>query len=177
MNKPIFYLPFSLLVVLSIVHLSISIPSFSLILNFTRFLWLSAFLALATAVFIYFKFKNKYDFDNLYKLTGSTVLFSFILWLALITFCSARYTTKNCNSSSYELISYTGRYTSGFGKVGKEKLKANQWIMAIIKEGKQERFVLNKDISDGETVTKRMELQFCKGLLGTEYLNLEQITR
>lgn len=177
MNKPIFYLPFSFLVVLSIVHISLSIPSFSMILNFTRFLWLSAFLALGTAVFIYFKLRNTFDFDNLYKLTGSTVLFSFMMWVALITFCNAHYTTKNCNSSSYELVSYKGRYTSGLGKVGKGKLKANQWILAIIKDGKQERFVLDKDISNGETVTKTMNLQFCKGLLGTEYLNLEQIAR
>ena len=175
MNDPKIYIPFSVLMVASIVHLSLSVPSFSLIIHFPRFLYISVLLAILTGVVVYYKFKNRFDFDNIYKLTGSTVLFSFVILLAGITYFNMQYTTKNCYSSSYELVGYIGRYTSGLGKMEKDKIKANQWILSIIKDDKIERFVLDKDISTDNRVTKTMELEFCKGLLGTEYLNLAQI--
>jgi hypothetical protein len=177
MNDPKVYLPFSLLIVWSIVHLSLSVPSFSMILHFPRFLYLSAVLAILTGLVVYYSYKNRFDFDNLYKLTGSTVLFSFVICLAAITFINMKYTTKNCNTSSYKLVGYKGRYTSGLGKLEKDKIKANQWILSILKNDKIETFVLDKDISTDNLVTKTMELEFCKGLLGTEYLNLAQIPK
>lgn len=117
------------------------------------------------------------DFDNLYVLTGSTVLFSFVIWFALIAFSNKQYTTNNCNITSYEVVGYKGRMASGYGKLEKGEIKANQWILTINKEGKKKTFVLDKDISRGKRVTNRMDLQFCKGLLGTEYLNIEQLPR
>ena len=175
MNDPKIYLPFSVLVVLSIVHLSLSVPAFSLTLHFPRFLYLSALLAIGTGVLVYYTFKNRFDFDNLYKLTASSVLFSFIIWLAAITFFNSHYATNYCETSSYKVVEYKGRYTSGLGKIDKKKVKANQWILSIVKDDKIERFVLNKDISRDNRVTIHLDLEFCKGLLGTEYLNLKQI--
>lgn len=175
MNDPKIYLPISIIVVLSIVHLSLSVPSFSLIIHFPRFLYLSALLAILTGIVIYYSFKNKFDFDNLYKLTASSVLFSFIVLLAGITLINQVYTTKTCETSSYKVVGYKGRYTSGLGVMEKDKIKANQWIMSIVKNDEIETFVLDKDISKDNRVTIDLELQFCKGLLGTEFLNLEQI--
>lgn len=175
MNKPIVYLPFSLVVVLSIVYISLSIPSYSLMLKFPRLLYLSGILAILGAVFTYTSFKNKYDAENVYKLTGSALLFSFVVVLAIVTIVNKKFTTKNCSTASYEIVGYKGRYTSGMGKLDKEGLIANQWILTIFKNDVMKSFVLNKDISQDNSVTKTMDLQFCKGILGTEYLNLEQI--
>ena len=74
-----------------------------------------------------------------------------------------------------EVVGYVGRYASGLGKIDKKKIKANQWILTIRKNDKNERFVLDVDISTENRVTKTLDLEFCKGLLGTEYLNLRQI--
>ncbi len=63
---------------------------------------------------------------------------------------------------------------SGYGKLEKGEIKANQWILTIVKDNEKKTFVLDKDIAEGKNVTKSIDLQFCKGLLGTEYLNLEQ---
>jgi len=177
MNKPIIYLPLSFSVILAIVYISLNVPSFSLLLHFTRLLYVSFGLTILTGVFVYFKYKSQLDFDNLYMLTGSTVLFSFVIWFALIALLNKNHATNNCEISSYELVSYKGRMASAYGKLEKEEIKANQWILTILKEGEAKTFVLNKDISDGERVTKTMDLQFCKGLLGTEFLNIEQIHR
>ena len=117
------------------------------------------------------------DFDNLYVLTGSTVLFSFVIWFAFIAFCNKQYTTKNCNITSYEVVGYKGRMASGYGKLEKGEIRANQWILTIMKGGEKKTFVIDKDISSGKRVTNTMDLQFCRGLLGTEYLNLEQLPR
>ena len=87
------------------------------------------------------------------------------------------YTTKNCYSTSYKVVGYKGRYTSGLGVMEKEKIKANQWILSIVKDDEIETFVLDQDISTDNLVTKTMDLEFCKGLLGTEYLNLAQIPK
>jgi len=177
MNKPIVYLPISFLVILSILYISLSVPSFSLLLHFMRLIYLAIPLAIITGLIFYFKFKDRLDFDNLYVLVGSAVLFSFVIWFALITFCNRQYTTKNCNFTSYEVLSYKGRMASGYGKLEKGEIKANQWILTIMKDDKKKTFVLDKDITDGKTVTKSIDLLFCKGLLGTEYLNLEQYPR
>lgn len=175
MNKPIIYVPFSFLVIVSLVHISLSIPSFSLIIHFPRFLICSVILGLITGAIVYSVYRTRFDFDNLYKITASSVLFSFILWLAFITFFNGWYTTKTCVTSSYEVTGYVGRYTSGLGVTKKEELKENQWILSIIKEGKKERFVFDEDISTDNRVTKTMDLEFCKGLLGTEMLKLPQM--
>lgn len=175
MNKAIIYLPISFLILISILYISLSVPSFSLTIHFSRLIYLSIFLSILTASIVYFKFKNTYDFENIYTLTGSTLACSFVLWFALILLINSQYTTKRCNISSYKIVGYTGRYTSGLGNIEKKKLKANQWILTIIKEEKEERFVLDKDISSDNRVTKMMDLQFCKGILGTEYLHIEQI--
>ena len=144
-------------------------------LKFPRLLYLSALLSILSGGIAYLTYKNVFDTDNLYKLTGSMVLFSFVIWLTIITIYNKKYTTNNCETASYELVGYKGRYTSGMGKLDKEEFKANQWILTIIKENRKETFVLNKDISHDNLVTKTMDLQFCKGILGIEYLNVEQI--
>lgn len=177
MNKPSFYLPFSLIVVLSILYISLSVPSFSLMLHFVRLLYLAFALAVVTTIMIYFKFRNQLDFDNLYLLTGSTALFSFVVWFAFIALFNKMYTTNNCSRTSYEVVSYKGRMASGYGKLEKGKIKANQWILTIRKAGEEKTFVLNVNISTDNRVTKTMDLEFCKGFLGTEFLNIEQITK
>lgn len=177
MNKPIVYLPLSFSVILAIVYISLNVPSFSLLLHFTRLLYVSIGLTILTGIYVYLKYKDQMDFENLYMLTGSTVLFSFVIWFALIALFNKNHATKHCEISSYELVSYKGRMASAYGKLEKDKIKANQWVLTILKEGKEKTFVLNKDISDGERVTKTMDLEFCKGLLGTEYLNIEQIPK
>jgi len=177
MNKPYIYLPLSFLVILSIVYISLSVPSFSLILHFTRLLYPAGGLAILTALVIYFRFRQKMDGENLYMLTGSSLLFSFVMWFAFVAFCNWQSTTKNCEISSYEVISYKGRMASGYGKLEKGQIKANQWILTIRKAGEQKTFVIDKDISHGNRVTNSMDLQFCKGLLGTEYLNVKQLVR
>ncbi len=175
MNKPIIYLPISFLVILCILYISLSVPSFNLLLHFFRLIYLAIPLSLITAIIVYFRFKDNLDFDNLYVMTGSTVLFSFVTWFALIAFCNREYATKNCNIASYEVIGYKGRMVSGYGKLEKGEIKANQWILTIMIEGEKKFFVLDQDIFDGNQVTNTMDLRFCKGLLGTEYLNLEQL--
>ena len=142
-----------------------------------RFIYVSIGLAIITTLSVFFYYKKKLDFENLYTMNGITLISSFVLWFALILFCNGQYTTKNCNLSSYEVVGYKGRYTSGLGNLEKGEIKANQWILTIIKYDKKETFVLDVDISSNNKVTKTMELQFCKGLLGTEYLNLEQMAR
>lgn len=173
MNKAIIYLPFSFLVIISIAYLSLSVPSFSLTLNFTNLFYPAIALTIITTIWIYSKYKSKLDTENIYKLTASTVLFSFVIWFAFIVFCNRSYTTKKCEIASYKVVGYKGRMTSGYGKLKKGKIKANQWILTIVKNGKNETFVLNKDILSENPVTNRYELQFCKGLLNTEYLNIE----
>jgi len=177
MNKAIIYLPISFLILISIIYISLCVPSFSMTLHFSRLIYLSIGLTILTSIFVYLKFKKSYDFENLYTLIGLTIACSFVLWLASIILINRQYTPKYCNISSYEIVGYTGRYTSGLGNIEKGKVKANQWILTIIKDEKRETFVLNKDISTNRRVTKSMDLQFCKGLLGTEYLRIEQIPR
>lgn len=177
MNKPILYLPISFLVVVSIIYISLSVPSFSLLLNFSRLLYLALILSVISGFLVYYKFKKDLDFDNLYVLTGSTVLFSFVIWFALIAFINRQYTTNNCNVASYTVVGYKGRMASGYGKLDKGEIRANQWILTIMKENEKRTFVLNRDISNGKRVTNTMDLQFCKGLLDTEYLNVEQFPR
>jgi len=174
MNKPIFYIPFSISVLLSILYISLSVPSYSLLLHFLRLVYVAVPLAIITGILFYLKFKGKMDFDNLYVLVGSSVLFSFIVWFALLSFFNAQYATNNCNYSSYQVLGYKGRMASGYGKLKKEEIKANQWVLTILKDDVQKTFVLDRDITGGSDVTNTMELQFCKGLLGTEYLNIEQ---
>jgi hypothetical protein len=66
---------------------------------------------------------------------------------------------------------------SGYGKLEKGQIKANQWVLTILKENEKKTFVLDRDIANGTDVTKSIDLQFCRGLLGTEYLNIEQLPR
>lgn len=177
MNNPKIYLPLSFLVVVSLVHLSLSVPTFSLIIHFPRLLFFAAVLSILTGLTIYYSYKKQFDFDNLYKLTASSILFSFVVWLAVITYLNIHYTTKNCYTSSYQVVGYKGRYTSGLGRMEKDEIKANQWILTILKDDKIETFVLDKDISTDNRVTNEMDFQFCKGVLGTEFLNLKQLPR
>lgn len=144
-------------------------------LHFPRLLFLSVGLAVTTGALLYFVYRTKYDFDNLYLLVSLSTLCSFVLFLAIITFFNQKYATFHCNTASYSCVGYKGRYTSGLGAMNKDEIKANQWILTIIKDGSQERFVLDKDISTNNQVTKTMNLQFCKGILGTEILHIEQI--
>lgn len=173
MNKAYIYLPVSLIVILSIVYISLSVPSFSLLLHFMRLIYLAIPLSLFTGLFFYFKYRNEMNFDNLYVLVGSSVLFSFVIYFAGITYINRQYTTKNCKISSYEVVSYRGRMASGYGKLEKGEIKANQWVLTILKDEKKKTFVLDKDITHGVGVTNEMYLMFCKGLMGTEYLNVE----
>ena len=94
MNKPIVFIPLSFLVIFAIVYISISVPTFNLMLNFTHLLALSFLMTIGTGVFMYMRYKNQFDGENLYLLTGSSVLFSFVVWLALIAFIDQRYATK-----------------------------------------------------------------------------------
>jgi len=174
MNKPIVYVPLSFVVILSILYISMSVQSYSLLLNFMNMIYVSIPLTILTGLVVYLKFKNKMDFENLYVLVGSVVLFSFVAWFALISYCNTLHATKNCNITSYELVSYKGRMASGYGKLEKGEIKANQWVLTIIKNEKRKSFVLNRDITNGENVTNYVELEFCRGLLGTEYLNIKQ---
>ena len=175
MNKPYVYLPISFLVILAILQIAFSVSTFNLMLNFTHLLLVSLLLTAATGIIMYLKYKNTLDGENLYLLTGSTVLFSFVIWLAFISLIDKAYATKSCNFSSLEVVGYKGRLTSGYGKLKKEDLKANQWILTVLKDEEKETFVLDQDIFNGENVTKQVDLEFCKGLLGTEYLTLEQL--
>ncbi|MEM9548211.1 MAG: hypothetical protein AAGA77_19675 [Bacteroidota bacterium] len=174
MNKPIFYISISFVVILSIIYISLSVPSYSLLLHFMRLIYFALALTVITGIFFFTKFREKMDSDNLYVLVGSSILFSFVIWFAFISFLNAQYATKNCHFSSYEVIGYKGRMTSGYGKLEKGKIKANQWVLTIVKDDNKKTFVLDRDINEGRPVTNAMQLQFCKGLLGTEYLNIEQ---
>ena len=175
MNKPYVYLPISFLVILAILQIAFSVSTFNLMLNFTHLLFVALLLTIVTSVIVYLAYRKQLDGENLYLLTGSTVLFSFVVWFAFVSLIDKSYATKSCNFSSLEVVGYKGRLTSGYGKLKKEDLKANQWILTVLKEEERETFVLDQDIFDGENVTKRVDLQFCKGLLGTEYLTLEQL--
>ena len=174
MNKAIVYIPVSFVVILSIIYISLSVPSYSLLLHFMRLVYVALPLTLLTGLIFFLKFRNKMDFDNLYVLVGSSVLFSFVIWFAFLSFLNAQYATKNCNFSSYQVVGYKGRMASGYGKLKKGKIEANQWVLTIVKDDDRKTFVLDRDVTEGKNVTNTMELQFCKGLLGTEYLNIEQ---
>lgn len=175
MNEAKIYVPFSILFFSCIVYLSLSVPTFNLIIHFIRFIFLSAFLGILLAGLVYFLCKNRFDSENLFSLTVLSAPIGFIVILSLFIFINGYYTTNSCYSSSYEVVDYVGRYASGLGNIEKKKIEANQWILTIRKNDKNERFVLDIDISTEDRVTKTMDLEFCKGLLGTEYLNLRQI--
>jgi hypothetical protein len=73
---------------------------------------------------------------------------------------------------SCKIISYTGHYAAGYGKIEKGKIEANQWILEVLVDDKIEQFVLEKNIYQVTDVTSVLPLEFCSGILGTKYLKI-----
>ena len=173
MNNKYIYLPISFAVLVSIVMLSLEIPSFGLMTGFLTLLSIAASLSLLISVFLYLAYRSKLDAESLYSLMGTSLICSFIFFLATTSIFNRTYATKNCEIASYNIVAYKGRYTSGYGNLKKEELKANQWILKAEINGQIEQFTLEKDISNEKPVTRTMELEFCKGIYSTKYLRVE----
>lgn len=173
MNNKYIYLPISFAVLLSIVMLSLEIPSFGLMTGFVSLLVTAISLSVILSAFMYWKYRSKFDGESMYTLVGTCLICSFIFFLAIISNFNRKYATKNCKTASYSIAAYQGRYTSGYGNVKKEKLKANQWILKVKIDKQIEQFTLEKDICSGNSVTRTMELEFCSGIYATKYLRIE----
>ncbi|MFT4534932.1 MAG: amino acid transporter [Saprospiraceae bacterium] len=173
MNNKSIYLPISFAVLASIVFLSLEIPSFGLMTGFVTLLTVAAFLSLLLSFIMYLCNRSKFDRESMYTFIGTSLLCSFIFFLATISIFNRMYATNSCEIASFHIVAYQGRYTSGYGNVKKDKLKANQWILKAEINGQIEQFTLEKDISNGKPVTRTMELEFCKGIYSTKYLRVE----
>ena len=173
MNNNYIYLPISFGVLASIVILSLEIPSFGLMTGFVTLLVLAISLSLSLAITMYFKYRSKFDSESMFTLIGTSLVCSFVFFLASISIFNRKYATNRCEVASYHIVAYQGRYTSGYGNVKKGKLKANQWILKAEINGQIEQFTLENDISNGKPVTRTMELEFCKGIYSTKYLRVE----
>ena len=173
MNNKYIYLPISFLVLLSIVLLSLEVPSFGLMVGFVPLLITAISLSILLSITIFLKTRSMFDGESMYTLIGTSLICSFIFFLAMVSIFNRKYATNNCESASYNIIAYQGRHTSGYGNIKKGKLKANQWILKVEMNGQIEHFNLEKDISKGKPVTRTMELEFCKGIYSTKYLRVE----
>ena len=173
MNNKLVYIPISFLALLSIVLLSLEFPNYGLLIGFVPLLITSIGLAGIFAGGIFIKYRSKMDGESIYALVGISMIFSFIFFLAVVSILNRKYATNNCDIASYNIVAFQGRYTSGYGNIEKGKIKANQWVLKVKIDGEIEQFVLEKDISIRNPVTRTMNLEFCQGIFGTKYLSLE----
>jgi hypothetical protein len=173
MNNKYIYLPISFMVLISIVLLSLEVPSFGLMVGFMPLLITAISLSILLSTAIFLKSKSKFDGESMYTLIGTSLICSFVFFFAFISIINRKYATYNCKSASYYIVAYQGRHTSGYGNIKKEKLKANQWILKVKINDQIEHFTLEKDITNGKPVTRTMELEFCNGIYNTKYLRVE----
>lgn len=173
MNSKWTYIPVSVLVLISIVSISLEVPQFGMMVGFWPLLILAGFATTILTIIIYKTYCKGLDQDNLFVLSGSSILFGLVVSFASITFLNRVYATNDCERSSYKVVAYSGRYSSGYGKLKKEDLKANQWLLGLEMNGETKIFNLSKNIFPNNTVTSPVELEFCKGILGTRYLKLD----
>lgn len=173
MNNKYIYLPISFLVLLSIVLLSLEVPSFGLMVGFVPLLITAISLSIILCIVIFLKTRSKFDGESMYTLIGTALVCSFIFFLAMVSIFNRKYAINNCESASYNIIAYQGRHTAGYGNIKKEKLKANQWVLKARMNGQVEHFTLETDIFKGKHVTRTMDLEFCKGIYNTKYLRAE----
>lgn len=169
MNKSYFYIPFSFLVVVSIVLIALEMKFFKTMTGLSGIMKLAIGLALLTSLVVFLLSRKKLDFENLYVLIGSSLLFTFVIYLGLGSFLNRAYASNHCESASYEVLGYTPRFVSGAGVKKGEKIKANQWWLYIDSNGKQVQLVLEEDIFEGAKKSEFVELNVCKGFLGTRY--------
>ena len=172
MKKNYIYIPIALLVLLSIVLLAFEIPIYGLMLGFKVLLYIALFSAFLIGVIIYHKYKDNLDGENLIATIGISALMTFVIVLAFISILNRKYATIDCEVASFEVEAYKGRYASGYGNLKKGEIKANQWILKVLVDGKIEQFILEKDISRNKDVTTSISLEFCKGISGTKYLRI-----
>jgi len=171
-NSKLIYLPISIIVIISIVVITFEVPHYSLMHGFLMLAGISIFMASIVAALLYRNSRNKYDGESLYILTASSLLFGFVIFFALFSFVNRKYATFHCESSSYTVVDYKARYSSGYGKLDKDKIVANQWILTVLKGNKEARYSLRKNVFRDNIVTSEVDLEFCKGMLGTSYLNV-----
>ena len=173
MNNKFIFLPISFLILLCIVLLALEVPHFGRMVGFSKLLLLSFVLAIFMALLIYGKYHKGLDGQYRIALIGNALLWSLVVVFALSSILNRKYATNHCKTSSYKIVAYQGRYAAGYGKIEKGKVRANQWIMKVIVDDEVEQFVLKKDISIGENVTRDMPLEFCSGIMGTKYLKIK----
>jgi len=140
--------------------------------GFWRLVAMDIFIAIGSAWYLNRRYRDKLDGENLYTLTGSALLFTFLVIFAYSSMLNRRYATLSCQSASYKVVDYEGRYTSGYGIQKTKKKLANQWLLTIIKDDAPVTFVLSNNIYPDGIVTKRVELEFCRGMLQTSYLHI-----
>ena len=170
MNKPLYYLSYSALVILSVVVISLEVKYLGMTTSAMPLLISALFCTIVSSLIIYQLFKNDFDTDNLYKMVASSILFNFLIFFATLSFFHRKYASNNCNLASYEVVQYQKRFGTTIGIQDKEKIKPNQWLITVRKNNKDYTFVLNHDISS-EFVTNTVEFEFCKGVFDIEYLN------
>lgn len=166
------YIPLSFLILSSIPVLTFEIPHYSNMDGFWTLATLAAASAVGSAFYFYKRYRDRLDGENLYTLTGSAVLFTFLVVFAYSSLINRKYATMSCETASYKVVDYEGRYTSGYQMKKTKKNIANQWLLTILKDGAPSTFVLTQNIFPNGEVTKEVQLEFCRGMLHTAYLQL-----
>lgn len=163
------FIPVSALVVASILIISIEIPHFSKMIGFEDLLYLSILLTLGIVMILYITWWGRYIGEDKWVAGGSSVLFTFVIIIGILSLCNRNLSKHNCSTQQYQVINYEPRYSSAYGLTEKEKISPNQWVITINKDNSLVTFTLEKDIMEGD-VTNTVNLEFCKGILTTNYL-------
>lgn len=172
MNNKYIFLPVSFLILTSIVLLALEIPSFNLMVGSMSLFILALSVSLIITTLLFRKYHEGLDGQNRVSLIGNAILWSLIIVFPFVSIINRKYAADDCETASYKVVAYQGRYTAGYGNIEKDKIKANQWILKVLIDEEIEQFILEKDISLGNDVTRTMDLEFCNGIWGTKYLRI-----
>jgi len=169
MNRAPIYITISFLVVLAVLAITFEVPHYSSMVGFSTLLWCSLVVTVClVAVFAWLWF-GKFRGEDLYVAAGSTLLFTFVVVFGLLSWSNRFLSHQRCDTASYQLLSYEARHSSGYGITESQALQPNHWLVTIIYEGEAKTFTIRQPIEEGG-VTNPIKLEFCKGLLGTAYL-------
>lgn len=169
MNSKLIYLPVSLLVLVAIGLITMEVPHYSIMIGFRTLIGTSLVTSLMLSGFVYWRWMGQLRGEDKYVAVGSTVLFSFVIVLGLFSNLNRWMAYQNCESKTVQLLHYEPRYSSAYGKLKGTKIEPNQFIITILDGAVSRTFTLRQAVSFDD-VTNTINLEFCKGVLGTRYI-------
>lgn len=157
------------LVIVAIWLITIEVPHYSLMIGFSKLLIMAITAAMLIFAVLGLLWWGQLSGEDRYVAAGCSLLFPFVICMGLFSAMHRVYASHDCVASEYALLSYQPRYAAGYGAMKGKKIKANQWVIVAMVDGKQRSFTLHKEITV-QGVTNTINLEFCKGLFDIKYL-------